>query len=155
MIRKLFILLLLLAPAGPALADEAVWLSFDALPPGERGLAEATLAGMFGADPALWPDWLEPRAALLPTGDGPLLVVRQPVRAPCGQYLFTVFGPVSGGRRARLGEDVCAGQLVVVPRGWGAWPDLLFQEGWSGAGETWRRVDRRLRWGGNQWLLIP
>ena len=147
-------LLFFLVFAAPSLADEAVWLPFDRLPAGERQLAEAVLADMFGADPALWPDWLDPRAALVPAGSGTLLVVRQPVQAPCGQYRFTVFATVSGGRRARLGDDFCAGQLTVVPRRWFDWPDLLFSEGWVAAGDGWRREDRLVRWAGSQWMLI-
>ena len=144
--RRLFLLLVLVL-AVPALAAEAVWLPFDSLPMGERRLAEATLAEMFGADPTLWPDWLEPRAALVPTGDGPLLVVRQPVHAPCGQYRFSVFAPVTGGRRTRLGEDFCAGQLSVIPKPLADWPDLLFTEGWHSE-------NRRVRWGHNQWMVV-
>jgi len=152
-IRWIF-LLLLVAFSVPALAAEAVWLPFDSLPAGERRLAEATLAEMFGGDPSLWPDWLEPRATLVPTGDGPLLVVRQPVRAPCGQYRFSVFAPVSGGRRARLGEDFCAGQLSVMPRPLADWPDLLFAEGWVQSADGWHSEARRVRWDRNRWVLI-
>lgn len=153
MIRRLCLLFFLLF-AAPALAEEAVWLPFGSLPAGERQLAESVLADMFGGDPALWPDWLEPRAALVPTGSGTLLVVRQPVQAPCGQYRFTVFAPVSGGRRARLGPDFCAGQLTIVPLRWGDWPDLQFSEGWVATGDGWRREDRQLRWNGSQWMSI-
>ncbi len=86
---------------------------------------------MFGDDPELWPDWLDPRAVVISAGrEGNLLVVREPYRALCGQYLFTVFGPVGGdGTRQRLGEGFCAGDLTVAPVKGAALPDLLFTEG--------------------------
>ena len=86
--------------AGVVQAAEAEWQPFDTLGPADRTLAEGALAVMFGEDPELWPDWLEPRAVLIAAGDETLLVVRQPYRAPCGQYLFSVFGPAAERRQA-------------------------------------------------------
>jgi hypothetical protein len=139
-------------------AAEAEWQAFDRLGSGDRVLAEATLAPMFGDDPDLWPDWLDPRAVLIPVGrDGSLLVVRQPYRMPCGQYLFTIFAsPGPDGTRERLGSGFCAGDLAVAPVRGGGLPDLLFSEGYQqdASDGIWRRVDQRVRWNGTGWDQI-
>lgn len=139
-------------------AADAQWESFDTLVGNDRTLADEALAGMFGDDPELWPDWLDPRAVLIPAGrEGSLLVVREPYRQSCGQYLFTVFGPlgVEGGRN-RLGSGFCAGTLAFVPVLGRNLPDLLFSEGRQRdpANGEWRRIDQRVRWTGTEWIQI-
>jgi hypothetical protein len=141
-------------------AEDVFWQSFDNLGAGDRSLAEAALANMFGEDPELWPDWLNPRALLLPLGrNGTMLVVREPYRAPCGQFLFKIFGPTAAdGVRQRLGADFCAGDLAVTPIRGRPFPDLIFAEGYQRdpAEEVWRRVDQHVRWTGTEWVrLLP
>lgn len=136
-------------------SGDAVWQNFSALAGGDRALAESALAEMFGDDPALWPDWLEPQAAQLPASGGAMLVVRQPVHAPCGQYRYSFFAPVSGGRREKLGGDFCAGSLEVVPGPMQRLPDFWLREGWVEAAKSvWQRQDRRIRWNGQEWRLM-
>jgi len=139
-------------------AADALWESFDRLGGVDHSLADAALADMFGADPELWPDWLDPRAVVISAGrDGTLLVVREPYRQSCGQYLFTVFGPQGvEGARNRLGAAFCAGDLVVAPVRGRGFPDLLFLEGHQRdpTDDVWRRVDQRARWTGTEWVQI-
>jgi hypothetical protein len=155
---KAMVCLLLLLPFAGALAAEAVWQPFETLGDGDRYLAESALAPMFGDDADLWPDWLEPRALLLPVGHGDTwLIVREPYRARCGQYLFTVFGAVTRERtRVKLGDGFCAGELSIVPSGAGRAPDLQFAEGsrQDGNDGEWRRVDQRVRWSGRDWEAV-
>ncbi|MDR3439094.1 hypothetical protein [Telmatospirillum sp.] len=159
-IRSIFRLLacLWLITAGPARAAEIPWLSFDALGASDRTLAEGVLAGMFGDDPDLWPDWLNPGVVLLQAGGNrSLMVVREPYRAPCGQYLFVVFGPAAAdGNRQRWGDGFCAGDLTVIPVRGSPLPDLLFAEGHQQdpADGTWHRADQRVRWTGTGWVRI-
>jgi hypothetical protein len=152
------LLLFALHMAGRAAAAEATWQSFDTLGGVDRALAEAALADMFGDDPELWPDWLDPGAVLIPAGnERSLLVVRQPYRAPCGPYLFIVFGPAGGAAgRERLGPGFCAGELLVSPVRGQSLPDLTFLEGrqQDPADGLWRRVDQRVRWSDTGWLRI-
>ena len=141
-----------------AFAEDIFWQPFDTLGTFDHTLADATLADMFGEDPDLWPDWLDPRAVLIPVGrDEALLVIREPYRALCGQYLFTVYGPAgSKGGRDRLGEPFCAGDLSVVPMRGSRLPDLLFSEGHQQdpADSQWKRVDQRVRWTGTEWVRV-
>jgi len=101
---------------------------------------------------------LGPRAVVIPVGrGGTLLVVREPYRAPCGQYLFTVFGlPLPQGGRGRMGPGFCAGELSVVPMRGREVPDLIFAEGHqpNPADGLWQRVDQRVRWTGTEWVQI-
>ncbi len=138
---------------------DAYWQSFERLDSIDRLYAAQALAPNFGGNPGLWPDWLDPRAVLIPIthGQGDLLVIRQPLHAPCGQFGFTVFGPASPqGGRDRLGGDFCAGDLVVVPTPHRWLPDLRFVEGRQKDAATgqWRRKDQRVRWTGTDWVLI-
>jgi hypothetical protein len=139
-------------------ADEAVWQPLAALDPGDKALAEAVMKPELGDDPALWPDWLDLRAALIPSGQGgEVMVVRTPWHRPCGWYKFTVLSEVTPDRtRARLGGDFCAGRVDVVPLPGRKRPDLVFSEGrqQDEASGDWHRVDQRVRWSGDQWLLI-
>jgi hypothetical protein len=160
LVRHIVLILLVFGlQVVPALvhAQDVYWQPFDALASGERALAEGALTDMFGDDPDLWPDWLDPRAVLLPLARGEtMLVVREPYRMPCGQYLFTVFGTVSReGTRQQLGPGFCAGSLRVAAVRGRSLPDLLFDEGYqrNPADGPWRRVDQRVRWTGNEWVL--
>jgi hypothetical protein len=158
-VRYIVLLLLVLGlQTASAAAEDAQWQSFDSLGSVDHALADAALADMFGDDPELWPDWLDPRAVLIPAGrEGFLLVVREPYRAPCGQFLFTVFGPASvEGARNRLGPGFCAGDLAVAPVRGQSWPDLLFSEGHQQdpADGLWHRLDQRVRWTGTEWVEI-
>jgi hypothetical protein len=157
-IASLLVVLGLQMAAFAASAAEVFWQSFDTLGAGDRALAEAALSDMFGDDPDLWPDWLDPRAVLIPAGRvGTLLVVREPYRAPCGQYLFTVFGPPGPqGGRERMGPGFCAGELSVAPMRGRDRPDLIFSEGHrqDSADGLWQRIDQRVRWTGTEWVQI-
>jgi hypothetical protein len=149
--------MLVVTAGGGAAADPPQWQPLDSLGAGDGALAERPLTPMFGDDPQLWPDWLEPRAVLIPVADGQLLVVRWPLRAPCGEYGFTVFGPVTAElTRRRLGIDFCAGSLTVIPVAGRGWPDLLFAEGrqQDPASGDWQRRDQRVRWSTDRWLLV-
>lgn len=146
-----------MASAVAAWAADTVWQPIDGLAAADQSLATEALAPMFGDNPQLWPDWLDPRAVLIPLarGQGDLLVVREPLHAPCGEYGFIVFGPPQAdGSRSRLGDYFCAGALQVVPRQ--PLPDLVFSEGRVRDGDEgeWRRQDQRVRWSGSEWLLI-
>ncbi|MTJ81711.1 MAG: hypothetical protein F8N37_11930 [Telmatospirillum sp.] len=158
--RTIFVLLaaLWLAASGPAAAAEAVWLPFDALSAGDRSIAEQALAGLFGEDPDLWPDWLDPRAIVITAGrSDTLLIVREPYRAPCGQFLFLIFGPPgTDGTRSRLGDGFCAGTLGIAPQRFQSMPDLIFSEGRrkDAADGLWKRVDQRVRWTANGWVTV-
>lgn len=158
-LAPLLIALTMAAAASRAASPDTEWLPFDQLNTYDRSLAEGALVGMFGDDPDLWPDWLDPRAVLIPAvrGGGTLLVVREPYRQPCGQYRFIIFGPPAGdGTRGQLGEGFCAGDLSVVPVSGHALPDLLFAEGRAHRSETddWERQDQRVRWTGRDWVRI-
>ncbi len=157
-ITPLFWLFAVLAASPGVRAADVSWESFDTLGGVDRALANAALADMFGEDPELWPDWLDPRAVLIPAGpEGALLVVREPYRQPCGQYLFTIFGPQGAeGARSRLGAAFCAGDLAVAPMRRQNLPDLLFSEGRQRdpTDGIWRRVDQRVRWTGTEWVQI-
>ncbi|PKU22256.1 hypothetical protein [Telmatospirillum siberiense] len=153
----LLLVLFLQTAATAVRAADAVWLSFDMLG-GDRPLAEAALSDMFGEDPEFWPDWLDPRAVLLQAGGNQsLLVVREPYRQPCGQYLFIIFGPLTAdGTRNRLGTGFCAGDMAVGPVRGRSFPDLLFSEGrqQNPADGQWQRLDQRVRWNGSGWIQI-
>lgn len=154
-----FLVAFAIAKAALAAATPDVrWQSFDTLSAIDRSLAEGAMADMLGDDPQLWPDWLDPRAALIPAerGRSAVLVVREPYRAPCGQYRFIIFGPAaSDGSRPRLGDGFCAGALTVIPVAGRAVPDLLFAEGSVRQGEgEWHRQDQRVRWTGQDWVRI-
>lgn len=160
--RRLFLLLLLagLQMRG-VLAADLTWAGLDGLQLGDRQLAETALADMFGEDPELWPDWIDPAGVLVPTANrdgGNFLVVREPYRMACGQYMFIIFAPVgSDGTRSRLGEGFCGGSLAVQPVKGLRLPDLLLSEGRQRDETTedgWRRVDQRLRWTGKGWVRI-
>lgn len=132
------------------------WNSFDSLDAGDRALAEEILKPMFGTDPALWPDWLDPRAVLYPLRQGNLLIVRAPFRGVCGDYHFSVFGPVrEDGNRGLLGDPMCSDGLAVELRRRQTIPDLVLKSVtllqpndslWHG--------DQIARWNGNDWLEI-
>ncbi len=164
MIRsRLFALLFLAIGVGSAFsakADaDAFWESLDQLGTMDRAYAVEALASNFGNNPSLWPDWLDPKAVLIPEvrRQGDLLVVRQPLHAPCGQFGFTIFGPATAeGWRARLGGDFCAGNLEVVPTARRGLPELRFLEGQEKNPATgeWQRKDQHVRWTGQDWVLI-
>jgi hypothetical protein len=139
----------------PVHAADLDWRGFDQLPDAERGLAEATLFEMFGDNPTQWPDWIDPAALWVPLKSDFALVVRRPIHAPCGQYSFAIFGPVtSAGSREKLG-DFCAGSLNIVAVSGKDWPDFDFREGRvSQDGETWQRLDQQLRYQNGQWWRI-
>jgi hypothetical protein len=142
-----------------ARATDLFWQPFDTLPPADRSLAEQALAGLFGDNPDYWPDWAEPRALLLPvaTGKGNVLVVRQPRREPCGQFYYSVFGPPAGqGGRAKLGDDLCAGDLQAAGVPGRPLPDLILSEGRVRDPQTgqWRRLDQHVRWTGSKWVRL-
>lgn len=145
------------ATAPSALAADAVWLAFDGLG-ADRPLAESALADMFGEDPDLWPDWLDPRGVLLKAGgNDSVLIVREPYRQACGQYLFILFGPRGAdGTRQRLESGFCAGEMTVLQIKGRGMPDFLFSEGRrkNPADGTWSRVDQRVRWTGTGWVRI-
>lgn len=153
----LLLVFLLQTAATTVRAAEASWLTFDMLG-GDRPLAEAALADMFGDDPELWPDWLDPRGVLLQAGgDKSLLVVREPYRQSCGEYLFIIFGPLGAdGTRSRLGTGFCAGEMSYAQVRGLNFPDLLFSEGrqLNAADGQWTRLDQRVRWTGSEWIQI-
>ncbi len=140
-------------------AADALWEPFASLGAADQALADAALADMFGEDPELWPDWLDPRAVLIAAGrEGALLIVREPYRQACGQYFFTIFGPQgSNGGRNRLGDGFCAGSLAVLPIKGRSFPDLIFSEGRQkepADDGQWLRVDQQVRWTGAGWARI-
>lgn len=143
---------------SPAVALEAVWKPLADLPLGDRQLAETALYDMWGDDPDLWPDWLDPMALRYPIGpNNNIVVVRQPVRQPCGEYGFTVLGPVTPqGKRGLLGGRFCGGTLAIVPALWGGLPDMVIEEGRvrdpDGAWRT--QPPQRWRWTANGWGLV-
>lgn len=154
-VQALFLIALAWAAAGPAQADGPSWTPFDALDSGNRAIAQAAIAPRFGDNPVLWPDWLDPEAVLIPSGNQDILVVREPLHAPCGQFGFIVFGPVTNaGTRDRLDGEFCAGSLTVMPVWRRVIPDLLFAEGnqQDPATGEWQRHDQRVRWTGGGWL---
>ncbi len=156
--RALAVILSLTLPLAKAAEAEAEWQPVASLAAGDRALAATVLGPMFGGRPDLWPDWLDPQAVMLPVGGGgSLLVVREPLHAPCGQFGFTFFGPVAeGGRRPQLGQMFCGGTLEVVPIAESALPDLRVTDGQErvDGSEGWRPLDLRSRWAVNQWLRI-
>ncbi len=154
--RRLAALLLAMTIAVPALAADVAWQPLAALGAADRATAERALADLFGDNPEWWPDWLEPQAVLVPAHSD-LLVVRAPLRAPCGQYQFTVFGPArADGNRDPLGAPFCAGALTVVPVAGRDLPDLLFSEGRRQDPDSggWQRDDQRVRWTGRGWVRL-
>jgi hypothetical protein len=158
--RSLLLLLagLWLIAAGPARADDALWQPFDRLSAGDLPLAQSALFEMFGDDPDLWPDWLDPRAVLIPYGSADtLLIVREPYRQPCGQFRFVIFGtPGANGARTQLGDGFCAGELAIQPMGFWSMPDLIFTGGHrrAAAGGPWQSFEQRVRWTGQNWVGI-
>jgi hypothetical protein len=151
--RRWLALLFLLAGAAPA--RDLVWQSLDRLGAGDRALAEQTLYEMWGEDPDHWPEWIDPAALTVPAGNGQLLIVRRPLRAPCGQYGFAVFSPVTPDRRRDKLGDFCAGDLSVIAVPGRDLPDLLVAEGrMPGPDGVWHRLDQRLRWQDGKWWRV-
>jgi hypothetical protein len=139
----------------PALATELDWRSFDTLPAGERALAEQTVMPIFGDDPEQWPDWIDPAALFVPSRSGFLMIVRRPQHLPCGQYGFTIFGPVTPDGRRDLYGDFCGGSVGIIPVEGRDWPDIEILEGREQIAEDqWRRLDQRLRYQNGQWWRI-
>ena len=153
--RRVAIALLTIGVGLSAAAKDLYWQDLDSLPLGDRQLAERTLYEMWGDNPAFWPDWIHPAALYVPTAGDRLLIVRRPLHAPCGQYGFAVFGPVTAERRRDQIGDFCAGQFAVLAVPGRDWPDLLVAEGREPdqAGQ-WHRKDQRLRWRDGQWWRI-
>jgi hypothetical protein len=151
----MLILLLTAAVASPAWGRDLLWQSLDSLQGGDRSLAEQTLSDMWGDDPQLWPDWIDPAALYVPVARNRLLIVRRPLHAPCGQYGFAIFGPVTADlRRDRIG-DFCAGSIGVIAVTSRDWPDLMILEGRLPDAEgVWQRLDQRVRWHDGQWWRI-
>jgi hypothetical protein len=148
-------LALFLLAGGPAAARDLVWQSLDSLGGGDRVLAEQTLFEMWGDNPDFWPEWIDPAALYVPTDHDRLLIVRRPLHAPCGQYGFAIFSPLTPDRRREKLGDFCAGDLSVIPVAGRDWPDLLVAEGrMPDADGVWRRLDQRLRWHDGQWWRI-
>jgi hypothetical protein len=156
-LRCFFCLLFAIVLVGPSLAAELEWQPFDLLGAGDRAIAETALAGEFGDDPDLWPDWIEPRALLVPFNRGQLLIVREPLHAPCGEYGYTVFSAVTPeGTRLKLGDEFCAGDLQIIPAWGAAMPDLAFSEGQvkDPTSGVWQRRDQHVRWTDKGWVLV-
>jgi hypothetical protein len=144
--------LVLFAFLVPCAARDLYWQPLDSLLGGDRSLAEQTLTAMWGVDPQLWPDWIDPAALYVPTAQDRLLIVRQPMHAPCGQYRFTIFGPVTIERRRDNLGDFCAGKIGVVAAPGRDWPDLQVDEGRLPDPQgVWQRVDQRVRWHDGRW----
>jgi hypothetical protein len=154
--------LALLIGGATAFANAAVielsWQEFDTLSPGDKALAEGALAEKFGDDPTLWPDWIDPKALLIPIGRrANFLVVREPQRTPCGEYRYTVFGPPdTEGHRPQLGQRFCAGDLQLTAVKGKTTPDLEFLQAYDrGADNSWQpQPPLRRRWGDGAWLAI-
>ena len=155
MIRRFAaVMLALMLSAVPVMAQDESWADFDHLSPTDRALAEGALAERFGDNPELWPDWLEPVAVLIPVGRyRDVLIVREPMRLPCGSWGYTVFGPIpENGIRPPLGPRFCAGDLTIVPQGRNL-PDLQFDsQGFTSDLVTWREEAARWRWSGTEWM---
>jgi hypothetical protein len=141
--------------ALPAAARELSWQSLDSLGGGDRALAEQTLYAEFGDKPELWPDWIDPAALYVPVGRDRWLIVRRPVHASCGQYMFAILGTVTPAlSRDKIGE-FCAGDIQVVEADGRDWPDLLVREGRiPNQDGIWQRLDQRLRWKDGQWWRV-
>lgn len=144
------------ADKAPPPPPEVFWQPFDSLIPYDRDLAEQALAPMWGDDPSLWPDWLDGRAALLPGRSGEVMVVREPLRAPCGDYAFFVFGPYQppDGGRASLGNAFCADGIVVQPHRGQSIPDLILKNTGVPDGDTVRVRDQQVHWSGKEWTEV-
>jgi len=148
-------LAILLLAAGAASAGELVWQSLGSLGGGDRVLAEQTLFEMWGDNPEFWPDWIDPAALYVPAGGNRLLIVRRPLHAPCGQYGFALFSPLTPDRRRDKIGDFCGGDLSVIAVPGLDWPDLLVLEGrLPDSDGLWRRLDQRLRWRDGKWVRI-
>jgi hypothetical protein len=141
--------------ATSVLARDLVWQGLDTLLGGDRALAEQTLYEEFGDNPELWPDWIDPEALYVPTRTDRLLIVRRPIRAACGQYMFAILSPITPQlSRDKMG-DFCAGDLKVLDADGRDWPDLLLSEGKvQDSDGNWQRFDQQLRWKDGQWWRI-
>jgi len=141
--------------AVPALARDLVWQSLDSLLGGDRALAEQTLYEEFGDNPEQWPDWIDPEALYVPTGNDRLLIVRRPVHEPCGEFKFAVLSTITPAlSRDKIG-DFCAGDLKVIAVEGHDWPDFQLSEGKvQDADGVWQRFDQQLRWKDGQWWRI-
>lgn len=155
-LRSGLIALALLWPlAATAAPGELVWQDFADLPEGERYFAQTALYEMWGSDPDLWPDWIEPAAVRVAAGRGEsILIVRQPLRLACGEYGFSVLGPVTADlTRQPLGGRFCGGVLSVVPVSGRAIPDLVVEQTYEADADGRARPlpPKRWRWLGEGW----
>jgi hypothetical protein len=152
------VLVLALLTAAPAWAEDLYWRNFDYLNQADRAQAEETLTEMFGGTVELWPDWIEPSAIQIPAGPGKtLMIVRYPLRLPCGENAFFIFGPATPEGRPRLGDRFCAGALTgVFAQPKLPWLDLQFAGyGEQGADGQWHDRTIRLRWTDKGWMIYP
>lgn len=155
---KKFLCVLVLAAAFASTAHARIlyWQGFDTLAEGDRELGEKALAAEFGADPNLWPDWIDPVALYAPTGHVDFVfIVRRPVHEPCGQYKFTIYGTVTPDLRRDNWGEFCGGEITPIRVSGRDLPDLLVEYGHQeDADGVWRRKDVRMRWDNGQWFIV-
>lgn len=139
-------------------AEDAVWQGFDALPEGDRQLAQEALAEMFGENVSLWPEWLEPSAVYIPPAKSrSMLIVRFPMKKDCGPWGYLVLSPVTpDATRTVQGEAFCANDITLVEQHWPSLPDIQFdRQGFQDANGDWSFEAARWRWDGKNWLRYP
>jgi len=139
-------------------AADAVWQGLDGLAEGDRQVAQAALAEMFGEDVTLWPEWLEPSAVYIPPGKSrSMLIVRFPMKKDCGPWGYLVLSPVtSDASRTVQGPAFCANDIALVPQPWQSLPDIQFdRQGFQDANGDWSFETARWRWDGKNWMRYP
>lgn len=149
------VLATLVFQSGAARAEDETWKPLDSFAEGDRQLAQTALAGMFGEDPSLWPDWLELTAIYAPKGKRrSVLIVRYPMRQACGPWGYVVLSPVDeSGSRTVMGQHFCANDLSLGAPVWQSLPDLQFdRQGFQDASGDWSYTPARWHWDGKSWV---